>query len=104
MTAAMCLVFVSPNHHIARSAAPSDHLRVVLQLPSCNHFWPPPIGDRSAHLIGPPAGIMDRLINWLMDRLISRFMVRVHESVKIALSGRAISDTPLCDYRYAQRE
>jgi len=73
MTAAMCLVFVSPNHHIARSAVPSDHLRVVLQLPSCNHFCTTLTGDRLAHLIGPSAG--------LMDRFISRFMVRVHESV-----------------------
>ncbi len=38
-----------------------------------------------AHFIGPSAGIMNR------------FMAQVHKPVKIALSSRIISDTPLCD-------
>ena len=78
MTAAMCLVFVSPNHHIARSAAPSDHLRVVLQLPSCNHFWttlndPPPCVGQPWNPLGirPESGSFNRLMN--------RLIVQVHE-------------------------
>ena len=44
--------------------------------------------------VGNPPGI----------RFIESTHDPVHDPGKIDLFSRAISDTPLCDYRYAQRE
>ena len=56
-----------------------------------------PLGIRPES-VGNPPGI--RFIESTHDPVHDP----VHDPGKIDLFSRAISDTPLCDYRYAQRE
>ena len=92
MIAVACRVFVSPNHHPARSAAPRRVavLRVVLQLPSCNHFWttlndqPPCVGQPW----NPPGIRLESArnpVHWIdsWSGFMSRFTVRDHGRIPI---------------------